>query len=121
MQTNVSVHWTSIFRSANYFHKPDSFAPERWLASSRADPTSPFHNDNLSAAQSFHYGWSSCIGKPWAYAEMRLILCKLIWNFDLELPLEGRGHEWDAQDTFVIVDKKPFDLRLVDFRRGDMC
>ena len=49
---------------------------------------------------------------------MRLILARLVWNFDLELP--GSSEEsldWASQKSYVMIEKEPFYVRL-GFARG---
>lgn len=42
---------------------------------------------------------------------MRLILAKLLYNFDIESDV---GPDWLDQNVFVIWDRKPLMCRLVD-------
>lgn len=45
-----------------------------------------------------------------AYVEMRLILARMLWNFDLELmPNSGR---WNEQKILSFWDKGPLDVKL---------
>ena len=44
---------------------------------------------------------------------MRLILARLLWNFDIAVPHEGQKvMSWASQKTYVLVEKKPFEIRL---------
>lgn len=45
-----------------------------------------------------------------AYAEMRLILARMIWNFDMELAPESQG--WIDQLSFVVWEKPGLKVRL---------
>ena len=45
-----------------------------------------------------------------AYLEMRLILARIIWNFDVELLPESQG--WDQQKVFVLWLKNPLFVKL---------
>lgn len=48
-----------------------------------------------------------------AYAEIRLILCKLLFTFDLKLsPLNGDEHWIHKQEVYMLWEKPPL---LVDF------
>ncbi|TVY83635.1 Cytochrome P450 monooxygenase aclL [Lachnellula suecica] len=111
--TFVNVHPLTLSLSPTYFHDPNSFRPERWMLSSSEDKSSPFYDDNHSAVQTFGVGPRSCIGKPLALAELRLILAQLIWNFDIEAAdtLDGKL-DWNDQRVFTVVERKPFDIRL---------
>jgi cytochrome P450 len=45
-----------------------------------------------------------------AYHEMRLIITKVLWNFDLELP-EGNGN-WFDQTVFTLWQKGPLNVKV---------
>lgn len=78
--TTVAVPpWVSTHSHVNFI-EPDAFIPERWL---REDPK--FQDDRLNASLPFGTGPRVCIGKNLAYLEMRLIIAKMLYNFDLEL------------------------------------
>ncbi|KAF1948787.1 cytochrome P450 [Byssothecium circinans] len=90
------------------FHRPEEFSPERWL---REDPV--FAHDQHNAAQPFLIGPRSCIGRPLALAELRLILARLVWKFDLQqADTQPGGLDWNSQRTFSVVERRPFDVRL---------
>ena len=109
------MHQWSTYRSKR-FHRPHEFLPERWLADSRTDPTSPFYNDDLEAVQAFAVGKWSCIGKPLAYGELRLVLAKLVWHFNMDVAKSGRNVEWSDQKSWFVMQKEPFDICLTDVR-----
>lgn len=46
-----------------------------------------------------------------AYAEMRLILARLIWNFDIEL-VEPHVDWIDNNDSYSLWEKKPLNVYL---------
>jgi len=52
---------------------------------------------------------TKCIGSL-AYAEMRQIIARMLWNFDFQL-LEGQN-DWVDQDIYVVWQKKPLWVRL---------
>lgn len=93
---------------------PNTFIPERWLLSSITDPSSPFYRDHRDVVQPFSVGPRACLGKGLAYNEMRVILARLFWNFDLELCAESM--EWDQQYTYTLWEKRPLMCRLHDIR-----
>ncbi|CAI7613872.1 unnamed protein product [Penicillium glandicola] len=80
--TSVSVAHYSTFCGLSNFAEPNSYHPERWLKSNN-DPR--FKNDKKEALQPFSFGPRACIGRNLAYTEMRLILSKMLWNFDITL------------------------------------
>lgn len=113
-QTHVSVHLQALHRSPEKFHEPDGFWPERWLVSAQEDAISPFYNDDREASQSFSKGTESCIGKLLAYAELHMILAKMLWQFDISLAPRGRNCEWLDQKIYAMVNLQPLDVQLID-------
>ncbi|KAF2875655.1 cytochrome P450 [Massariosphaeria phaeospora] len=108
-ETFVNVHPLALNRSPVMFHDPNAFHPERWLSS--APPA--FSEDKKNAVQAFGVGPRSCIGRPLAWAELRLILGRLVWRFDLqEADTEAGRLDWQSQRVFSVVERKPFEVRL---------
>ncbi|KAJ4420514.1 hypothetical protein N0V82_004287 [Gnomoniopsis sp. IMI 355080] len=93
------------------FTKPSSFCPERFMG----DPE--FASDNLDAFQPFHLGKRSCVGRPLAYVEMRLVLARLLFNFDLALTDESR--DWMRGAIPYNIWWKPPLRILISKRKGD--
>lgn len=102
--TVVAVQQWAAYQSPQNFKHPTSFIPERWLD----DPQ--FASDNKSVVQPFSIGPRNCIGRNLAYAEMRLILARVLWNFDLKLAEES--NDWANQKTFNLWEKGPLMCRL---------
>jgi hypothetical protein len=50
-----------------------------------------------------------------AYEEIRLILCTLLFNFDIELSPESTG--WIDQDVYFLWDKPPLIVLLAERAR----
>ena len=59
-------------------------------------------------------GPRNCLGKSLAYNEMRVILARILWNFDLELCSDSE--HWDRQITYTLWEKLPLMCRLHDLR-----
>lgn len=72
--------WVACHSPLN-FCDPDSFVPERWLP----DKDKRYASDRLDASQPFSVGPRGCIGKNLAFFEMRLIMARLLYSFDLVL------------------------------------
>ncbi|OTA54162.1 cytochrome P450 [Hypoxylon sp. EC38] len=89
--------------AANYsernFTKPLEFHPERFLGDKE------FAQDDLSAMQPFSVGPRNCIGRNLAYAEMRLILARILYRFDIELAPGAR--DWIKTQKFYTLWDKP--------------
>ncbi|KAK1456008.1 cytochrome P450 [Colletotrichum cuscutae] len=82
---SVGVHHLAINRSPIHFSKHDEFHPERWLGDQK------FESDQKLAAQPFSFGPRNCIGKNLAYAEIRTIIARVVWNFDMKLHADSAG------------------------------
>ncbi|RDW89918.1 cytochrome P450 [Aspergillus mulundensis] len=105
---SVGVHAWSASHSAENFYQGGEFLPERWLGEGEGE--GPFSADQAAASQPFSYGPRNCLGKPFAYNEMRVILARVLWNFDLELAPESEG--WERQKVYTLWDKGPLMVRL---------
>ncbi|KAI9730850.1 MAG: hypothetical protein M1834_005568 [Cirrosporium novae-zelandiae] len=114
--TLLSVHHSAAYWSSLNFHKPRSFLPERWLPPASTDPSSPFYNDNRAVVQPFSVGPRNCIGRNLAFNEMRVILARLLWNFDLELCEESLN--WEKHKTYILWEKPDLMCRLKKRKRG---
>ena len=107
-QTTLQVQQYAANRDPANFARPEDFVPERWLADAPAE----FAKDDRAARQPFVMGPRNCIGRNLAYAEMRLILAKVCFNFDMELD-ETRCSEWiKEQKIFVLWEKGPLWVKL---------
>ncbi|KAH7006917.1 cytochrome P450 [Ilyonectria destructans] len=105
-ETILSIWSWPMFHNPKFFKDPESFIPERWLGDPR------FDGDQKKALQPFSVGPRDCIGKNLAYAEMRLILARMIWNFSLEL--DPRSEGWMEKNILYFLWEKPMlFIRLV--------
>ncbi|OQV06561.1 hypothetical protein CLAIMM_11111 [Cladophialophora immunda] len=102
--TVVSVPHYASYHSRRNFASPDDFHPERWLNDAR------FSNDVKEVLQPFQFGPRNCLGKSLAYVEMRLILARMLWNFDMELMPDSET--WNEQHIFSFWDKGPLNVKL---------
>lgn len=115
--TTVGVNHFACFRHPANFHQADAFLPERWLPGRREIP--PFDRDNRACLQPFSYGPRNCLGKNLARAEMRLILARMLWRFDLELDESVSRSSWhDEQRVFGFWVKLPLLCRVRERFRG---
>ncbi|KAF2136067.1 uncharacterized protein K452DRAFT_238191 [Aplosporella prunicola CBS 121167] len=106
--TSVGVPPWSAFRSASNFASPDSFIPERWINPTKGGLA--LHPHEPSAFMLFSYGPRNCLGKFLAWAEIRLVLSHLVWNF--EVVVKGPGYKWEDQLTFIMWEKQPLVVGL---------
>lgn len=105
--TTVGVNHLSTYLSDRNFSHAEYFMPERWLSHVRKTA----ETDAKAAFQPFSVGPRSCLGKNLAKAEMRLILARMLWRFDLELMPECR--DWmEGQKIYGFWVKPPLWCRL---------
>src|SRR4051794_3394673 len=93
-QTLVTCNQYPTFRSPRNFERPNEFIPERFMSSTHSKD---FANDNRAAFQPFGLGRHNCIGQALAYAEMRLILARLFFTFDVELADAADVWDWELK------------------------
>ena len=111
----VGINHYSCYRDPQNFHRPNEFLPERWLKSEHGN-SQQFANDNQTCFQPFSFGPRNCLGKNLARAEMRLVLARLLWRFDLELISDEKG--WvEQQKIFGFWVKAPLMCRLTPVQR----
>lgn len=91
--TVVSIPQWATYQSTSNFQSPASFIPERWITGSRESLPS-FGKDRKDAFTPFSLGPHNCPGQNLAYLEMRLILARMLWNFDMEIPRGTELPEW---------------------------
>ncbi|KAK0640198.1 NAD-dependent protein deacetylase hst2-1 [Lasiodiplodia hormozganensis] len=108
-KTRVSLHNWSAYRSEKNFKDPDSFVPERWL------PNTGYDSDRKEVLQPFSFGPRNCLGKNLAYHEMRIIMAKVLWHFDLELCSESAN--WADQEAYSLWQKPELWCRAKPIRR----
>ncbi|KAI0379847.1 cytochrome P450 [Hypomontagnella monticulosa] len=106
----VAIPIYAACRSQRNFSQPDKFIPERWMGE---DPQ--FENDRRDASQPFHFGPRNCIGRNLAYVEMKIIIARLVWHFDIENATEG---DWLDQKVYIVWEKSPLWVKLRPVPRG---
>ncbi|EME45443.1 hypothetical protein DOTSEDRAFT_71240 [Dothistroma septosporum NZE10] len=103
--TMLAMSQYPAFRSATNFRHPEAFDPGRFLASAKARVSPIF--------RPFLVGRHVCIGERFAWAEMRLIIARLLFSFDITLD-EGSPSltDWGEQKTFIFWQKEPLRIKL---------
>jgi cytochrome P450 len=108
----VGIHHLSAYTSENNFHRAREYLPERWLPDATTDPKSPFYHDQREVHKPFSFGPRDCIGRNLAYHEMRIIMAKILFNFDLEL--DESCSDWYTQRIFGLWEKPPLKVYVRD-------
>ncbi|KAG0133146.1 cytochrome P450 [Tuber indicum] len=93
----------STCRSPENFHDPEEFKPEQWL-----DPNC---TDKKHTNQPFSLGSRACIGRNLALKEIRLVLSKMFWVYDMELVNKDADLNRDST-SFVLWDKPDLWVRF---------
>ncbi|KAI4265999.1 MAG: hypothetical protein L6R38_009019 [Xanthoria sp. 2 TBL-2021] len=107
--TRLANRTFAVNRSTRYFTNPDRFVPERWL-SPEERPTE-YKNDQLTASKPFSVGFHSCLGRPLAWVELRLVVIKLLWAFDLEED-SANVVDFDKFPVIMLIQKEPMMMWL---------
>ncbi|GAW13167.1 hypothetical protein ANO14919_025450 [Xylariales sp. No.14919] len=106
--TYVEIQQWSMNHSKDNWADPWEFNPERFLTTSEEALEV---GNKLEALQAFNVGPRNCIGRNLAYAEMRIILARVIFAFDLEIADKSR--DWiDDQKAYVLWDRAPLNVYL---------
>ncbi|KAJ9631113.1 hypothetical protein H2204_008335 [Knufia peltigerae] len=111
--TYLAVNQYAAFHATANFTDPSKFQPERFLTPDADAKTS---NDNLAVFQPFLVGRHTCIGQKFAWAEMRLVLARLLFAFDISRAETNSATvnvgDWGEQKTFIFWEKEPLHVSL---------
>lgn len=102
--TQLGIAQYPAYRSSRNFKNADTFAPERFLGDKE------YTDDKRSVIQPFSVGPRNCIGQSLAWAEIRSILARLVWNFEFQL--EEESAHWENQQVFILWQKPSLMVRL---------
>lgn len=47
-----------------------------------------------------------------AWVEMKMVLAKVLWNFDLELSEKMMGGDWSDQKVYLLNEKTPMYVKM---------
>ncbi|KAJ4991606.1 cytochrome P450 [Stagonosporopsis vannaccii] len=109
-QTYVAYNQFSGNRQGYNFRLPNTFLPERFLPSHASD------KDDMASFEPFNVGRHQCIGLRLAYAEMRIVISRIVYSFDLRLADDTDRFDWGEQCTYITWEKRP--LKVVVTRAG---
>ena len=117
------IHFSqyAAYHLASNFANPDSFTPERW--ENEGDVPEEFVNDKRAVMEPFSVGTRNCIGKNLAWAELRLFLVKILWNFEMELARDTteQGDWLASQKVYILWEKSPLWVTLSPQTRSADC
>ncbi|KAF1933771.1 cytochrome P450 67 [Didymella exigua CBS 183.55] len=94
----ISTAFWAMHYNQDYYPEPLKFRPERWIvgeAGSTADSVAL----GESAFCAFSTGSRGCVGKNMAWLEMRIVLAKTLWKFEIRRDANGNlgGGSADAR------------------------
>ncbi|KFA47800.1 hypothetical protein S40293_09054 [Stachybotrys chartarum IBT 40293] len=108
--TRISVFPWATFCDPAHFADPDSFSPQRWLQPPHPLYEETFSKDNRDAFKPFSFGTRNCIGQNLAYAEMRLIVARVLFRF--EYTLLPNQQDWHRkQRIYLGWEKGPLNIQ----------
>ncbi|KAI1756215.1 averantin oxidoreductase [Xylaria castorea] len=110
--TSVSIPIYAMSNSPLNWKQPEAFIPERWTGEDAR-----FSNDKRESSQPFSYGPRNCIGRNLAYVQIKLVMARLIWHFNIEDATEGN---WMDQKVFMVWQKSPLWIKLRPAQRDNI-
>ena len=127
----VATAFWAMHYNKDFYPEPLEFRPERWVAG-EAGSTEESVARAESAFCAFSTGSRGCVGKNLAWLEMRIIMAKVIWTFEVQRDANsnlggghpsagyGRQHEdqYQTYDVFVSDRKGPM-VHLMERVHGD--
>ncbi|KAJ4423379.1 hypothetical protein N0V82_001982 [Gnomoniopsis sp. IMI 355080] len=117
--TTVATAQYAMNHTSRNFTDSFAFKPERFLQVSNtpalAEKKKSYPGDNFDVLQPFSTGPRNCVGKNLANAEMRTIMARLVWNFDMELV--DPEDNWMDQKAFFLWIKPPLNVNLTPVQR----
>lgn len=105
--TVVSVPPWAMYRAKQNFVEPERFLPARWLNNAESGL-----RDDKAAFHPFSLGPHNCPGQNLAWFELRLILARLLWTFEMSVSPENDLPIWEKQGVWWFWDKQPTIIRL---------
>ncbi|KAJ1337314.1 aspirochlorine biosynthesis cytochrome P450 monooxygenase [Microdochium nivale] len=111
----VGITTYAMMHSPDNWVNPETFAPERWLHENAGEGElsrpAEYNADKKDSFQAFSYGARNCIGRNLAYAELKLVIARLLWEFDLEY-CGPKEDDWMDQQIYITWAKKPLMVKL---------
>ncbi|POS72720.1 isotrichodermin C-15 hydroxylase [Diaporthe helianthi] len=102
--TTVSIYPYVAGMSSENFRDPYTYDPLRFLGEAK------YAKDKFEASQPFGMGPRSCLGRSLAFAQLRALMCRILFTFDLELAEESKN--WLEQRHQIIWEKRPLLVHL---------
>jgi len=104
--TYISYKHFAAKRRAYSFYLHGTFLPGRFIDA--------WEGDGMAGFNPVGAGRNSCIGVKSAYAEMQVVLTRLVWGFDMRVDDEERGSDCVEQATYIFRDNKASRPALIE-------
>ena len=112
--TVVGTQAWSMHRDPNVFPSPDTFLPERWLATTT---TSQEELGRMNASMMpFGTGSRVCGGQNLALMMLRFAVASFVRNFDISVPTDTTESSMNIRDSFVSRGLSSMSFFLTIFR-----
>ncbi|KAI0110917.1 cytochrome P450 [Nemania sp. FL0031] len=103
--TFLGIPQRAMYLSESNFKRAREFVPERWL------DLAEFAADRRDCFHPFSLGSRNCIGMALATAQFKVLLARLVWNFDIQI--EEDSMNWmEKQKSYLHWDKTSLYERL---------
>ncbi|KAK8091033.1 hypothetical protein PG994_000538 [Apiospora phragmitis] len=107
----IGINLQSIQNDSSLWVEPREFHPERFLPATHPLYENRFDADIKDAFMPFSTGPRNCVGNK-LFAQVRLLMAKAVWSFDLEQPeagAKGLGGEidWLQQRAWFAFEPQP--------------
>jgi len=106
----IGINLQNIQNSPSLWFEPRVFHPERFLLATDPRYDSRFDRDAKEAFMPFSTGSRNCLGGRIFMAQARVILAKVVWNFDLAMV--GKQGDWLEQRAYLVFEPKPLPVTL---------
>ncbi|RAL00780.1 cytochrome P450 [Aspergillus ibericus CBS 121593] len=113
--TRVYITSLAAFHSADNFHNPEAFAPERWYKTTESEAA---FKDDEDAYKPFSIGPYNCVGQHMAPYLMSLMICHLALHFDFEVSTDPRT--WlSTQRSWIVCYNPALTVKLTPTKAVD--
>ncbi|KAF2649983.1 cytochrome P450 [Lophiostoma macrostomum CBS 122681] len=121
---NLSTGLYCLSYNDHIFPEPFSFRPERWIVSEDESEGSSAESVTLAETGfcAFSTGSRGCVGKNLAWLEMRIVLAKLLWTFEMKADPTNKlgGGDSNAREGRRVENQYQTYEMFVSGRKGPM-
>jgi cytochrome P450 len=109
----IGINLQNIQNNPSLWVEPRAFHPERFLPPTDPRYDSRFNRDVKEAFAPFSIGPRNCIGSKLFFAQVRVALATIAWNFDLEWEGTAQEESWLEQRAWFAFEPRPLWVRSV--------